>query len=190
MVPEAHKIDRISFDEMLELATMGAGVLHPRCVEVGKEFGTKIHVRSSFNHNPGTIVEHFDGKAIEKQMSVSGVAFDRNVAKISIFDVPDRPGSAARIFKVLSEEHINVDMIIQAGQRRNENKISFTISSDDLDKTKTLMEEMKWEFHAKDTEYIDNIAKVSIVGAGMITNPGVAAKMFDILAKNIACFFG
>ncbi len=185
MVPEAHKIDRISFDEMLELATMGAGVLHPRCVEVGKEFGTKIHVRSSFNHNPGTIVEHFDGKAIEKQMSVSGVAFDRNVAKISIFDVPDRPGSAARIFKVLSEEHINVDMIIQAGQRRNENKISFTISSDDLDKTKTLMEEMKWEFHAKDTEYIDNIAKVSIVGAGMITNPGVAAKMFDILAKNM-----
>ena len=184
MVPEAHKIDRISFDEMLELATMGAGVLHPRCVEVGKEFGTKIHVRSSFNHNPGTIVEALDGKTVEQQMAVSGIAFDRNVAKISIFDVPDRPGSAARIFDVLSSEHINVDMIIQAGQRRNENKISFTISSDDLEKTKGLMEAMKWEFHAKDTEYIDNIAKVSIVGAGMITNPGVAARMFDILAEN------
>ncbi len=184
MVPEAHKIDRISFDEMLELATRGAGVLHPRCVEVGKEFGTKIHVRSSFNHNPGTIVEALDGKTVEQQMAVSGIAFDRNVAKISIFDVPDRPGSAARIFDVLSSEHINVDMIIQAGQRRNENKISFTISSDDLEKTKGLMEAMKWEFHAKDTEYIDNIAKVSIVGAGMITNPGVAARMFDILAEN------
>lgn len=184
MVPEAHKIESISFDEMLELATMGAGVLHPRCVEVGKEFGTKIHVRSSFNHNEGTIVKALDGKMMEKQMLVSGIAFDRNVAKISIFDVPDRPGSAARIFDVLSKEHVNVDMIIQAGQRRNENKISFTISSDDLPKTMELMEEMKWEFHAKETEYIDNVAKVSIVGAGMITNPGVAAKMFDILAEN------
>ena len=121
---------------------------------------------------------------MEKQMAVSGIAFDRNVAKISIFDVPDRPGSAARIFDVLSKDHINVDMIIQAGQRRNENKISFTISSDDLPKTRELMEEMKWEFHAKETEYIDNVAKVSIVGAGMITNPGVAARMFDILATN------
>lgn len=184
MVPEAHKIERISFDEMLELATMGAGVLHPRCVEVGKEFGTKIHVRSSFNHNEGTIVEALNGKMMEKQMAVSGIAFDCNVAKISIFDVPDRPGSAARIFDVLSKDHINVDMIIQAGQRRNENKISFTISSDDLPKTRELMEEMKWEFHAKETEYIDNVAKVSIVGAGMITNPGVAARMFDILATN------
>lgn len=184
MVPEAHKIERISFDEMLELATMGAGVLHPRCVEVGKEFGTKIHVRSSFNHNEGTIVEALNGKMMEKQMAVSGIAFDRNVAKISIFDVPDRPGSAARIFDVLSKDYINVDMIIQAGQRRNENKISFTISSDDLPKTRELMEEMKWEFHAKETEYIDNVAKVSIVGAGMITNPGVAARMFDILATN------
>lgn len=184
MVPEAHKIDRISFDEMLELATMGAGVLHPRCVEVAKEFGAKIHVRSSFNHNPGTIVEEFDEKMMEKQMPVSGIAFDRNVAKISIFDVPDRPGSAARIFRVLADNHVNVDMIIQAGQRRNENKISFTVSSDDLPKTTELMEEMKWEFHAKETEYKDNVAKVSIVGAGMITNPGVAARMFEIMAEN------
>ena len=184
VVPEAHKIDSISYEEMLELATMGAGVLHPRCVEVGKEFGTKIHVRSSFNHHEGTLVESLAAKMMEKQMAVSGVAFDRNVARVSIFDVPDRPGSAARIFNALAREHINVDMIIQAGQRRNENKISFTISSDDLPKTKELMEEMKWEFHAKDTEYNDNIAKVSIVGAGMITNPGVAAKMFDILAEN------
>lgn len=184
VVPEAHKIDRISYDEMLELATMGAGVLHPRCVEVGKEFGTRIHVRSSFNHNEGTMVEALSAKMLEKQMAVSGVAFDRNVSKVSIFDIPDRPGSAARVFNVLAAHHINVDMIIQAAQRRNENKISFTISTDDLPKTKELMEEMKWEFHAKETEYIDSIAKVSIVGAGMITNPGVAAKMFDILAEN------
>lgn len=184
MVAEAHKIDRISFDEMLELATMGAGVLHPRCVELGKLNGTKIHVRSSFNHNEGTIVEELNTKMLEQKNGVSGIAFDRNVAKVSIFDVPDRPGSAARIFEVLSREHVNVDMIIQAGQRRNENKISFTVSSDDLPKTRELMEEMKWEFHAKETEYIDNIAKVSAVGAGMYTNPGVAAKMFDILAAN------
>ena len=184
MVSEAHKIDRISFDEMLELATMGAGVLHPRCVEIGKKHGTKIHVRSSFNHNEGTIVEELNSVMMEQKNGVSGIAFDRNVAKVSIFDVPDRPGSAARIFDVLSKQHINVDMIIQAGQRRNENKISFTVSSEDLPKTRELMEEMKWEFHAKETEYIDNIAKVSAVGAGMYTNPGVAAKMFDILAEN------
>ena len=145
MVAEAHKIDRISFDEMLELATMGAGVLHPRCVEIGKTHGTKIHVRSSFNHNEGTIVEELNAKMMEQQNGVSGIAFDRNVAKVSIFDVPDRPGSAARIFEVLSRDHVNVDMIIQAGQRRNENKISFTVSSEDLPKTRELMEEMKWE---------------------------------------------
>ncbi len=182
--PDAHKIDRISFDEMLELATMGAGVLHPRCVEVGKDFGTRIHVRSSFNHNEGTIVDDMKGRAMEQQMAVSGIAFDRNVAKVSIFDVPDKPGTAAHIFDTLANQHVNVDMIIQAGQRKNRNKISFTVSADDLPKAKEIMEEMKWQFHAQETAYMDKIAKVSIVGAGMITNPGVAAKMFNILAEN------
>ncbi len=179
---QAHKIDRISYDEMLELATLGAGVLHPRCVEVGKDGKVKIQVRSSFNHNPGTSVEEIDGQMLEQQMAVSGIAFDRNVAKVSIFDVPDKPGTAALIFNTLAREHVNVDMIIQAAQRRNKNKITFTVSADDLNKTKAIMEEMKWELHANETAYMDKIAKVSIVGAGMITNPGVAAKMFDILA--------
>lgn len=179
---QAHKIDRISYDEMLELATLGAGVLHPRCVEVGKDGKVKIQVRSSFNHNPGTTVEEIDGQMLEQQMAVSGIAFDRNVAKVSIFDVPDKPGTAALIFNTLAREHVNVDMIIQAAQRRNKNKITFTVSADDLNKTKAIMEEMKWELHANETAYMDKIAKVSIVGAGMITNPGVAAKMFDILA--------
>ncbi len=179
---KAHKIEKISYDEMLELATLGAGVLHPRCVEVGKDSKVKIHVRSSFNHNEGTMVEEISGKMMEKQMAVSGIAFDRNVAKVSIFDVPDKPGTAAMIFNALAREHVNVDMIIQAAQRKNKNKITFTVSADDLNKTKSIMEEMKWELHANETAYMDKISKVSIVGAGMITNPGVAAKMFDILA--------
>ncbi|MEG2406696.1 MAG: aspartate kinase, partial [Clostridiales bacterium] len=164
VVEEAHKIDRISYDEMLELATMGAGVLHPRCVEVGKNAKVKIHVRSSFNHHEGTCVEDLDAKMMEQQMAVSGIAFDRNVAKVSIFDVPDKPGTAALIFNTLAREHVNVDMIIQAAQRENRNKISFTISSDDMAKTKGIMEELKWELHAHDTAYMDKIAKVSIVG--------------------------
>lgn len=183
VVHEAHKIERISYDEMLELATMGAGVLHPRCVEVGKEHGVKIFVRSSFNHNEGTSVEALSGKMMEQQMAVSGIAFDRNVAKVSIFDVPDKPGTAALVFNTMAKAHINVDMIIQAAQRKNRNKITFTVCADDLPKAKEIMEELKWELHAQETDYMDKIAKVSIVGAGMITNPGVAAKMFDILAQ-------
>lgn len=179
---KAHKIERISYDEMLELATLGAGVLHPRCVEVGKDAKVKINVRSSFNHNQGTTVEEFTENMLEKQMAVSGIAFDRNVAKVSIFDVPDKPGTAAMIFNALAQEHVNVDMIIQAAQRNKKNKITFTICADDLNKTKGIMEELRWELHAAETAYMDKIAKVSIVGAGMITNPGVAAKMFDILA--------
>lgn len=182
LVEEACKLNEISYEEMLELATMGAGVLHPRCVDVGRKYDTPIHVRSSFNHNEGTTVDNLSAVAMEKQIAVSGIAFDKNTAIVSIFDIPDRPGTAAMIFRSLAREHINVDMIVQAGQRRNENKISFTISSSDLPKARVLVEELKWEFHAKSTEYVDNVAKVSIVGAGMITNPGVAAEMFRILA--------
>ena len=109
---------------MLELATMGAGVLHPRCVEVERIFGTRIHVRSSFNHNEGTIVDDGAVAPWNNRWPSAAWLFDRNVAKVSIFDVPDKPGTAAHIFDTLANEHVNVDMIIQAGQRKNRNKIS------------------------------------------------------------------
>ncbi len=184
LVPQARKLDVISYDEMLELATLGAGVLHPRCVEVGKQFGVHIHVRSSFNHNTGTMVREVDQmeKILEQKILVSGVAFDRNVAKVTVFDVPDKPGTAAEIFHSLAKEHINVDMIIQGAQRNQINTISFTISRDDVEKAKEVLSELKKRIHMDSAEYDIDVAKVSIVGAGMITNPGVAAKMFDVLA--------
>ena len=184
VVPEARKIEAIDFDEMLELATMGAGVLHPRCVEAGKENGVRIHVRSSFNDHIGTVVEDLNIRNMEQQRLVSGIAFERDIAKISIFDVPDKPGIAAAIFNALAAAHINVDMIIQGSQRADVNTISFTVSGDDLSRTKGIMEELRWLFHALSTTYERGLAKVSIVGAGMITNPGVAARMFEILAES------
>lgn len=184
LVPQARKLDVISYDEMLELATLGAGVLHPRCVEVGKQFGVNIHVRSSFNYNTGTMVREVTEmeKVLEQQILVSGVAFDRNVAKVTVFDVPDKPGTAAEIFHALAREHINVDMIIQGAQRNQINTISFTISRDDVDRVKEVLSELKKKIHMDSAEYDVDVAKVSIVGAGMITNPGVAATMFDVLS--------
>lgn len=184
VAPEARKIDRIEFDEMLELATMGAGVLHPRCVEVGKNNGVPIHVRSSFNDHEGTIVNHFTAIEQKEAALVSGIAFERDVAKVSIFGVPDKPGVAAQIFRALADHHINVDMIIQGSQREDVNTISFTIGGSDLAKTRGIMEELKWIFHALATNYEQGLAKVSIIGAGMITNPGVAARMFELLAES------
>lgn len=184
VVPAARKIERIEFDEMLELATMGAGVLHPRCVEVGKASNTCIHVRSSFNDNHGTVVNHFSGGEQHEAAPVSGIAFERDVTKISIFGVPDKPGVAAKIFRALADQHINVDMIIQGSQREDVNTISFTTSAADLTKARHVMEEIKWLFHALATNYEQHLSKVSIIGAGMITNPGVAARMFELLAES------
>jgi len=152
---------------------------------VGKQFGVHIHVRSSFNHNMGTMVREVSEmeKILEQKILVSGVAFDRNVAKVTVFDVPDKPGTAAEIFRALAKEHINVDMIIQGAQRNQINTISFTISRDDVERAKEVLAQLKTRIHMDSAEYDVDLAKVSIVGAGMITNPGVAAKMFDILAE-------
>lgn len=182
IVPEARKMAVIGYDEMLEMASLGALVLQPRSVEMAKQQGVTIHVRSSFSTNAGTLVKEVKG--MEKERVVCGVAHDLNVAKISLLDVPDRPGIAARLFSALAREAINVDMIIQSTTRGNErNDISFTVSRDDLDRALAVVKKVKEEVGASEVLYGDGIAKVSIVGAGMITNPGVAAAMFTALAE-------
>ncbi|WP_366922332.1 aspartate kinase [Metallumcola ferriviriculae] len=181
VVPRAQKLPSISYDEMLELASLGALVLHPRAVEFAKIYNVKLHVRSSFNHNTGTIVEEV--ASMEKEMVVSGVAYDLNVAKIAFFDVPDKPGIAMKLFSALAAENINVDMIIQSTMRNDVNDISFTIAKDELNKALQISDRIKQEIGTPDYDYDDSVAKISIVGAGMITNPGVAACMFEALAN-------
>ncbi|MCL6609938.1 MAG: aspartate kinase [Peptococcaceae bacterium] len=181
VVKNARKLDDISHDEMLELAHLGAQVLHPRSVELAKIYNITLQVRSSFNHNPGTIVREVSG--MEKTMVVTGVAHDLNVARIGLFDVPDRPGIAWKVFRALAGEHINVDMIIQSATRNGVNDISFTVATSDLQKALAVMEKIKDEAGFSGYTWDDGIAKVSIVGAGMATNPGVAARMFEALAK-------
>lgn len=181
VVPEARKLEYITYDEMLELAHLGAQVLHPRSVECAKLYGIPIHVRSSFNHNLGTIVKEVED--MEKAMVVTGVAHDLNVAKIGLFDVPDKPGIAWQIFRALAGENINVDMIIQSAMRDNINDISFTVTRTDLRRTLEVIEEIKDEVGIKGYTHDEDVAKVSIVGAGMVTNPGVASLMFEALAR-------
>lgn len=182
VVPEARKLSGIGYDEMLELASLGALVLQPRSVEMAKQFGVVIHVRSSFNDNEGTYVQEVSG--VEKERVVSGVAHDLKVARISIMDVPDRPGAAATIFEALAREAVNVDMIIQSTTRGdNKNDISFTVSQDDLATAIPVMERVGKILGIGQVAFGEDVAKVSIVGAGMITNPGVAAMMFSALAK-------
>lgn len=185
IIEDAAKLEIISYDEMLELASLGAGVLHPRSVEMAKQYDVVLHVRSSFNYNEGTLVEEASKvqQKMEKDRVVSGVAHDLNVAKMALFDVPDHPGIASTIFKALAEERVNVDMIIQSQERNGVNDISFTVVKDDLTKAVTVVEQVKEQINAGGFEYDDNVAKVSIVGAGMITNPGVAAAMFEALAE-------
>ncbi|MGI6065027.1 MAG: aspartate kinase [Bacillota bacterium] len=186
IVPDARKLETISYDEMLELASLGALVLQPRSVEVAKQFGVKIHVRSSFNHNPGTIVQEVREmkQQMEKEIVVSGVASDLNVVKFTIFDIPDKPGTASKLFRALADDMINVDMIIQSQQRDDINDISFTVTRDDREKTKEVIAKIKDIIGGRNYSYENNVAKVSVVGAGMITNPGVAARMFETLAEN------
>ncbi|MTI84069.1 MAG: aspartate kinase [Firmicutes bacterium] len=180
MVPEARKLDAITYDEMLELAHLGAVVLHPRAVECAKLYNIPIHVRSSFNHNLGTIVKEVTD--MEKDMVVAGIAYDLNVTKIGIFDVPDEPGIAHKIFSSLAEKNVNVDMIIQSAMRNQVNSISFTVSQTDLRHALNVVENIKDDIGYKGYTHDQDVAKVSIVGAGMVSNPGVAAMMFEALA--------
>jgi len=184
IVPKATRLDEISYEEMLELAHAGANVLHPRSVETAKQFNVPLRVRSSFKlDNLGTLILGVDKMEIYKP--VTGVAADLSQARIVVCDVPDVPGQAAKLFGNLAKEHISVDMIIQSYARKvsNTNDIAFTIDSADLDKTIKTLNEMKKELNCGDIQINDNIAKVSIVGAGMIDRPGIASAMFETLAE-------
>jgi aspartate kinase len=181
IVSNARKIDTITYDEMLELASLGALVLQPRSVEFARNYNVEIHVRSSFNHNPGTIVKGVD--YMEKEKVVRGIAHDLNVARVALFDVPDKPGIAGQIFKALADEKLNVDMIIQSSTDRSDvNDISFTVTKDDCPLAKEVVLNLQRELGIGEVRFDDQVAKISVVGAGMVSNPGVAAKMFEALA--------
>lgn len=182
VVPDASKLSYISYDEMLELASLGALVLQPRAVEFAKLANVKLHVRSSFNHSEGTIVQEVE-ENMEKAMVVTGVACDKNVTKIAVFGVPDRPGIAYQLFNALAEDNINVDMIIQSHEQDERNDISFTVTRDDKDRAVAIAKQVADDIGAEGVAFDDTVAKVSIVGAGMKTNPGVAAKMFEVLYR-------
>jgi aspartate kinase len=183
VVPEARKLDRISYDEMLELASLGAKVLQSRSVEFARNHGVSLVVRSSFNDRPGTFVVKED-KEMEKVV-VSGVAYDKNQAKITITGVPDRPGIAGRLFGAVARENIIVDMIVQNispdGQATD---ISYTVPRTDGRKAIKLAGGIARDLGARGADLMEDIAKVSIVGVGMKSHSGVAAKMFETLARN------
>lgn len=181
IVKNARKLPFVSYDEMLELASLGALVLQTRAVEYAKQHNVKVCVRSSFNNNEGTLVE--EGSLMEKTRLVSGVAHDLDVAKITIYGVPDIPGIAGNIFRALADNTINVDMIVQSNPRGSINDISFTVHNEDKDKAMEIVEKLKDDIGAEGVKVREKLAKISIVGAGMQSNPGVAATMFEALAK-------
>lgn len=178
IVPNARKLPEITYDEMLELATAGAKVLHNRSVEMAKKYSVPMVVRSSLNESEGTIVKEV--VKMEK-MLITGVAADKNTARISVIGVEDRPGIAFKIFNKLAKNNINVDIILQSVGRDGTKDISFTVSQDDLKDALTILEENKEPLTIKNITHNEGVAKASIVGAGMMTNPGVASKLFEAL---------
>jgi aspartate kinase len=185
LVPEARKLTEISYDELLELASLGAKVMQSRSVEFAKKFGVVFEVRSSLNNNPGTIVKE-ETKSMEGVV-IRGVSLDKNQAKLTLVAVPDKPGVAARVFKALGDATINVDMIVQNishGAGRPATDISFTVEKADLLKAQNVIEALKPEVGFSEAITHETIAKLSIVGVGMKSHSGVAGKMFDVLARN------
>lgn len=174
----ARKLDVITYDEMLELASLGAKVLHNRSVEMAKKYNVELVVRSSLNNSEGTTVK--EAAKMEKLL-VTGVAADSNTARVSVIGVEDKPGTAFRIFNTLAKNHINVDIILQSVGRDGTKDISFTVASDDLEATLNLLEENKERLTIQNITYNADVAKLSVVGAGMMSNPGVASKMFEAM---------
>ena len=178
-VKGARKLDEITYDEMLELASLGAQVLHNRSVEMAKRYNVNLEVLSSFSGNPGTQVKEVV-KTMEKT-HVSGVAKDKNVARLALVGLADQPGIAFKIFSLLAKENINVDIILQSIGRDDSKDISFTVARSDAQRAKEVMEDHKDAIGFQSVEVNDHVAKVSIVGAGMANNAGVACKMFEAL---------
>lgn len=175
-VKTARKLDTITYDEMLELATLGAGVLHNRSVELAKKFGVQLVVRSSLNFSDGTIVKEDTGM---EKMLVSGVAADADSARVAVVGLEDTPGVAFKLFNLLAKNDINIDMILQSVGRHGTKDITFTCSDENADKAEEIIKNNIGKFESIDVN--KNVAKVSIVGAGMQSNAGVAAKMFEAL---------
>ncbi|MBM6896463.1 aspartate kinase [Pseudoflavonifractor capillosus] len=179
MVPTARKLDEITYQEMLELATLGAQVLHNRSVEMAKRYDVELEVLSSFSGTPGTKVKEVV-KRMEKS-HISGVAKDKNIARLALVGLEDTPGIAFKIFSLLARNNVNVDIILQSIGRSETKDISFTVAKSDMDLARKLLEDNREVIAFDHIDVSDNIAKVSIVGAGMINNPGVAAAMFEAL---------
>ncbi|MGZ4109103.1 MAG: aspartate kinase [Actinomycetota bacterium] len=182
VVPTARKIARISYEEMLEMAASGAKVLQLRSVEYARRHGVRVHVRSSFDDNDGTWVVEEEEVGVEQAM-ISGVALDTGEAKITLLDVPDRPGVAAPIFRAVAAEGVHVDMIVQNVGHDGQTDLSFTVPRDDLPRLTPVLDRVVKEIGAPEYTTDDGIAKVSLVGAGMRSNPGVVAEMFEALAE-------
>ncbi len=181
LVPEARKLARISYDEMLEMASLGAKVLQTRSVEFAKKYGVPVHVRSSFKPDPGTLVTMEDSNM--EAVLVTGVTYDRTQAKVSILRVPDRPGIAAQVFGAVADRGIVVDMIVQNISRDGYTDISFTLPRTDREKAVQVLSDVARRIGAEGATYDDRIAKVSIVGVGMRSHSGVAARMFQALSR-------
>jgi len=179
--PKAKKIKEITYDEMLEMASLGAQVMQARSIEVAKKFDVPIHVRSSLSPNTGTMIIR-EVKRME-EVVVSGITLNKNEAKITVCDLPDKPGVAAKIFKELSEGGVSVDMIVQNVSHTRKTDISFTIAKTESPRAMKIMKKVKDELGAGEILQDDDIARVAIVGVGMKSHPGVAAKMFEILAN-------
>ncbi len=178
IVPGARKLSEITYDEMLDLATCGAGVLHNRSVEMAKKYGVPLVVRSSLNNSEGTIVKEVT--SVER-MLISGVALDENAARISVMGLKDEPGIAFKLFNLLAKNNVNVDIILQSIGREKTKDISFTVNEEDVENAIRIIEENKERLTFHEVTSNLDVTKVSIVGAGMTSNPGVAAKMFEAL---------
>ncbi len=178
IVPNARKLPEISYDEMLEFASLGAKVLHNRSVEMAKRYNVQLVVLSSLVRTEGTVVK--ESTKMEK-MLVSGVAADKNTARISVIGVLDEPGIAFKVFNLLARHHINVDIIIQSVGQEGRKNISFTVARTDLQEAMTVLNENRESLTAQSVECAADVAKISIIGAGMTSNPGVAARMFEAL---------
>ena len=178
-VAGAKKLDEVTYNEMLELATLGAQVLHNRSVEMAKKYNVKLEVLSSFSGNPGTVVKEAV-KRMEKSY-ISSVAVDKNIARIALIGVPNEIGTSFKVFSLLAQNHINVDIILQGIGHEDGKDICFTVAQSDLDGAAGLLEQNKDRIRYNRLETNTDVAKVSVVGAGMINNPGVAARLFEAL---------
>jgi len=181
LIPNASKIAEISYDEMLEMAALGSKVMQARSVEFAKKFNVVFEVRSSFNNNPGTIVKQETAKM--EAVVIRGVAVDKSQAKVTVAGVPDKPGIAARVFKSIAEANINIDVIVQNVSEKGFTDISFTLAGNDAAKAAKTLQPVVKEIGAREVTSTEGIAKLSVVGIGMRSHPGVAAKIFETLAQ-------